>query len=168
MRRTPWDPTDFVKPSTMASKSDQKPGERFKIVPTVYLVLRQRDDILLARRCNTGFHDGEYSLPAGHLDGMETLVQAVVREAKEEIGIHLDGNCLRLGHVMHRKEGNEERANFFFVSTEWRGHPRIMEPLKCDDLRWFCLHKLPPNLIPYVQQAITCLIQGIAYSEYGW
>ena len=152
----------------MASKRNKKQGKRFQIIPTVYLLLRQRDDILLARRCNTGFHDGEYSLPAGHLDGMETLVRAVVREAKEEIGIDLNGSRLRLGHVMHRKESNEERVNFFFVGTGWRGHPRIMEPLKCNDLRWFPLRKLPPNLIPYVKQAIRCLMQGIVYSEYGW
>ena len=89
----------------MAGKSNKKPNKRFKIIPTVYLVLRRGRHILLARRCNTGFHDGEYSLPAGHLDGHETLVQAVVREAKEEIGIQLNRNRLRLGHVMHRRKG---------------------------------------------------------------
>lgn len=154
--------------STMARKRNKKQRKRFKIIPTVYLLLRQRGDILLARRCNTGFHDGEYSLPAGHLDGMESLVRAVIREAKEEIGIRLNGNRLRLGHVMHRKQSNEERVNFFFVATEWRGHPRIMEPLKCDDLRWFPVHRLPRNLIPYVRQAIRCLRRGVVYSEYGW
>jgi hypothetical protein len=69
---------------------------------------------------------------------------------------------------MHRKQSNEERVNFFFVGTEWRGHPRIMEPLKCDDLRWFPVHRLPWNLIPYVRQAIRCLRRGVVYSEYGW
>lgn len=43
-----------------------------------------------------------------------------------------------------------------------------MEPLKGDDLRWFSLRELPPNLIPYLKQAISCLVQGVAYSEYGW
>ena len=156
------------KSSITKSQTKQKTVERFKLIATVYLVLRQRDKILLARRCNTGFHDGEYSLPAGHLDSRETLVEAVVREAEEEIGIRLNRNRLRLGHVMHRKEGKEEKINFFFAATQWRGQPRIMEPQKCDDLRWFSLRKLPPDLIPYVRQAITCLIRGLGYSEYGW
>jgi ADP-ribose pyrophosphatase YjhB (NUDIX family) len=51
---------------------------RFTVIPTVCLVLRRDDTVLLARRCNTGFHDGEYSLPAGYLDGGETLVQALI------------------------------------------------------------------------------------------
>jgi len=152
----------------MATRHHRQQTQRFKVIPTVYLVLRRRNHILLARRCNTGFHDGEYSLPAGHLDGKETLVQAVIREAKEEIGIHLHRGGLQLAHVMHRKERKEERVNFFFVGTRWRGRPRIMEPLKCDDLRWFSLRDLPANTIPYVRQAIACLMQRDAYSEYGW
>lgn len=43
--------------------------EEFKIVSTVYLILIRNNEILLLRRYNTGFHDGEYSLPAGHLNG---------------------------------------------------------------------------------------------------
>ncbi|HIE41446.1 MAG TPA: NUDIX domain-containing protein, partial [Candidatus Aenigmarchaeota archaeon] len=72
------------------------PKERFKIIPTVYLVLIKDNKILLSRRFNTGFHDGEYSFPAGHLDGNETLIQAMVREAKEEIGIELKPEDLKL------------------------------------------------------------------------
>jgi len=61
--------------------------ERFKITPAVYLVLMKENKILLSQRYNTGYFDNHYSFPAGHLDGEETLKQAMVREAKEETGI---------------------------------------------------------------------------------
>lgn len=144
------------------------PKERFKIIPTVYLILLKDGKILLSRRRDTGFHDGEYSFPAGHLDGNETSVQAMVREAKEEIGVGLDPGDLKLVHVMHRKEPTEERINLFFTAEKWADEPEIMEPQKCDDLRWFGLDGLPSNVIPYVKQAINCFQNKIFYSEIGW
>jgi len=143
------------------------PKERFKILPTVYLVLVRENKILLSRRFNTGFHDGDYSFPAGHLDWNETLIQAMVREAKEEIGIELKPEDLKLAHVMHRKEPNEEIVNFFFTADKWVGKPKIMEPHKCDDLSWFEIDDLPTNVIPYIKQAIDCVRNKIFYSEIG-
>jgi len=124
--------------------------------------------ILLSRRYNTGFHDGEYSFPAGHLKGDETLIQTMIREAKEEIGVELNPDELKLVHVMHRKEPGEERVNFFFTAEKWKGEPKIMEPHRCDDLRWFDINNLPDNIIPYIKQTIKCVSQRVFYSEYGW
>ena len=124
--------------------------------------------ILLARRYNTGFHDGDYSFPAGHLDENETMVQAITREAKEEIGITLNPQDLKLVHVMHRKEPTEKRVNFFFVADNWEGEAKIMEPHKCDDLNWFDIDNLPRNVIPYIRQATICFRENRFYSEIGW
>jgi 8-oxo-dGTP pyrophosphatase MutT (NUDIX family) len=38
------------------------------------------------KRAGTGFGDGAYSLPCGHMDGGETAAQAAQREAAEELG----------------------------------------------------------------------------------
>lgn len=78
--------------------------ERFKFIPSVYLILLKDNKILLLRRYNTGFRDGEYSFVAGHLDGNETLRQAMIREAKEEANIELDLTDLELVHTMNRSE----------------------------------------------------------------
>ncbi|MEK7464953.1 MAG: NUDIX domain-containing protein, partial [Patescibacteria group bacterium] len=97
--------------------------ERFTIVPAVYLILIRDGEVLLGRRRNTGFHDGEYMLPSGHVDGGETFREAMIREAKEEIGIVLDSKDLRLVHTMHRKSGEQERGDFFFTTERWEGEP---------------------------------------------
>lgn len=142
------------------------------VIPTVYLVLVREDRILLCRRFSTGFMDGLYGFPAGHLrDDEETFSQAMVREAMEEIGVDIAQEDLELVHVMHRKQrelGDERRVNLFFVARMWRGEPRIMEPDKCDDLGWFELDRLPDNTIPYVRQAIDCFRKNIKYSECGF
>jgi len=146
--------------------------ERPRVIPTVYLVLTENNRILLSRRYNTGFQDGRYSLPAGHLNGREeTFIQAMVRETREEIGVRIEPENLELVHVMHRKQSkptDERRINLFFRASKWEGEPRIMEPDRCDDLRWFNLNRLPRNTIPYVRQAIKCVRNRIFYSEYGF
>jgi len=145
---------------------------RPKVIPTVYLVLVNGNKILLSRRYNTGFQDGNYSFPSGHLkDDEETLSQAMVREAKEEVGIEINSADLELVHAMHRKQQeptNERRINLFFTARKWKGEPKIMELDKCDDLQWFELDSLPDNTIPYIKQAINCIKKNSAYSEYGF
>ena len=139
--------------------------ERFKVTPSVYLVLMKDNKILLSRRYNTGYFDNHYSFPAGHLDGGETLKQAMVREAKEEIGIVLDQADLKLIHTMNRRIPDDERVDFFFTAKKWQGEPKIMEPEKCDDLNWFELNNLPKNIIPYIKQATESSLNNMIYSE---
>ena len=143
------------------------PKDRFKIIPTSHLILVKDGKILLLRRFNTGWGDGNYSVIAGHLDGNETFLQAMIREAKEEAGIELSQEDLEVVHVVHRKS-NEERIDFFILAKRWKGEPRNVEPHKCDDLSWFEMDKLPENTIPYIRQAIGCFRKGVFYSEHGW
>ncbi|HXF86321.1 MAG TPA: NUDIX domain-containing protein [Anaerolineales bacterium] len=134
---------------------------------TVHLFFFRGNKILLARRFNTGYRDGEYSVPAGHLDGGETVLQAAIREAREEVGLELEEHNLEFSSVMHRLDG-EERVDFFLQVKEWEGEPFNAEPEKCDDLRWEEIHDLPANLIPYVRRAIANHINGIRFDEFGW
>lgn len=143
------------------------PKERFKVIPAAHLFLIDNDSVLLLRRFNTGYEDGNYSVPAGHLDGNETVRTTMVREAQEEAGIQLKLADLSVVHVMHRK-ANEERIDFFVAARSWVGNPTIQEPNKCDELKWFPLKNLPPTIIPYVKSALENYQAGIMYSEFGW
>jgi 8-oxo-dGTP diphosphatase len=146
---------------------------RFKLVSAVHLLLMQDARVLLLRRFNTGYEDGNYSVPAGHLDGNESVSDAMIREAFEEAGISISASNLRVVHVMHRRSptldgSSNERIDFFLVASEWNGDPKIMEPDKCDELDWFPIDDLPPNVIPYIRQALDSYRQSSPYSEFGW
>lgn len=139
--------------------------ERFKLIVEACLILIREDEILLSRRYNTGYGDGYYSFPAGHLEEGETLKEGVVREAKEEVGIDINISDLELVHVMDRNVINNERIAFFFKAKEWKGNLINMEPEKCDDLKWFKINELPENTIPYIRSAITFYLNNTIYSE---
>jgi 8-oxo-dGTP diphosphatase len=140
---------------------------RARFPVTVHLLFFRDAKILLSRRFKTGFRDGEYSVPAGHLDGDETVISAAAREAAEEVGVHIEPQDLFFSSVMHRNEG-DERVDFFLHVRAWSGEPVNNEPNKCDDLRWEDIDSLPPNTIPYVRQAIQNHIDGIHFDEFGW
>jgi 8-oxo-dGTP diphosphatase len=143
--------------------------ERFKVVPAVYAILIKDNQILLLRRYNTGYQDGNYSFPAGHLDGRETLEDAIVREVKEEIGVNIEKQNLTLEHLIHRNADDSERIDFFYIVEKWDGEPRILEKDKCDELKWVGKYDLPENIVPEVRQAILNIFKSKSiYSDLGF
>lgn len=142
-----------------------------KNVPASYLVLLKDNKILLLRRYNTGYEDGNYSMVAGHVDPGETFTQCLIREAGEEAGILLKPEDLKVVHIMHRNSGmsvNNEIVDVFFIADKSAGKIENKESHKCDDLSWFELDNIPANIIPYIKQAIKNINDNIYYSEYGW
>lgn len=126
--------------------------------------------MLLLKRANTGYHDGDYGLIAGHVEASETFTDAIIREAQEEAGIALKPDHLQVVHVMHRKSDldKSERVDVYFLAKKWGGKIINKEPNKCSELKWFEADKLPSNTIGAVRKAITAVINQIPYSEYGW
>ena len=131
-----------------------------------YLILMRDGKVLLLRRHNTGYRDGEYGLPSGHLEKGESPIETVIREAKEEIGIDISPSLLHFQHVMYRKNDGQsnEYIDFFFVCNWWQGEPENLEPNKCDDLNWFRIDELPENTISYIQYLLHHL-KSESYSE---
>ena len=134
---------------------------------TVHLFFFRENQILLLRRFNTGFRDGEYSVPAGHLDGGETIMQAAIREAEEETGVQIAESDMTFATVMHRIE-DDERVDFFVQVHQWQGEQFNAEPEKCDELRWVAIDQLPENTIPYVRQALQNHLNDVRFDEFGW
>jgi 8-oxo-dGTP pyrophosphatase MutT (NUDIX family) len=140
---------------------------RFTFVSAVHLFLLRGEQVLLLRRFNTGYEDGNYSVPAGHLDGGEQVIQAAIREAREEIGIEIAPEDLAVAGIMHRK-AEDERIDVFVAATRWTGEPRNCEPDKCDELRWVDNDTLPENVIPYVRRALENYQAGRWFDSFGW
>jgi ADP-ribose pyrophosphatase YjhB (NUDIX family) len=140
---------------------------RNKAIPASYLILEKDGKILVARRCNTGYEDGVYQVPAGHVEEGELPTEALIREAKEEIGIDLDPSDLELVHVSYRPKHDEtgDRVDFFFRARNWKGEITNMEPGKCDDLKWVSFDEIPNSMTLHVRKAIENMNNDIFFEE---
>jgi ADP-ribose pyrophosphatase YjhB (NUDIX family) len=139
---------------------------RFTLRSAVYLFLIKDEKILLSKRQNTGWEDGNYTLISGHLEGNESVRDAMIREAKEEAGIKVLAEDLEVVVVMHRL-ANYEYVDFFLTTKKWEGEVENMEPEICEELKWFSLNNLPENMVPSMKKGLQNYQNGIFFSETG-
>ena len=138
---------------------------RLPVVAHVFLI--RNDTVLLARRRETGFEDGNYGSVGGHLESGETIVQAAVRECWEEVGVRLEPSDLQIIGVTHYTSPTGDGIDFFLRAERWTGEP--FAKTECDDLRWCDFYDLPQNTIPFVRRALVHhLISGVWFDETGW
>ena len=127
---------------------------RFDLFPvSVHLFFRRSDLVLMVRRSGTGFCDGMYSVPAGHVMQAESVLQAAAREAREEVGLEVSPSNLTVVGTMYRRS-TEARVDFFLEAGRWSGEPRNLEPHRCNEVAWFPMFGLPDDTIPYVRRAL--------------
>ncbi len=128
------------------------------------ILLNERDEVLLGRR--RGSHGaGEWALPGGSVAFGETLEQAVAREIKEETGLVVVkftfvSVCDELRYI------DSDRKHFVDISFLGRydgGEPRVMEPEKCVEWRWFPLGSLPEPLMESTALTLRCYQDRVAY-----
>jgi len=126
--------------------------ERFKTTVAIFVGLRnEKGEILLQQRINTGFMDGYWDFSAsGHLEQGESIRECAVRELKEEIGIIANEHDLKIVHIS-QSNGERQYLQFTFILDEWQGVPKICEPDKCSDLRYFSPDNLPDKCTPNVR-----------------
>jgi 8-oxo-dGTP diphosphatase len=141
---------------------------RHGVVIDVHALLLSDGRILLGRRQNTGYEDGSWHVPAGHLEPGESVVAALRREAREELSVEVAADAVKLVHVMHRAGAGGGRMAVFFLVREWSGEIRNVEPHKCGSLRWFRVDDLPRNVVPYLRDALEHIALGRAMSLDGW
>lgn len=137
-----------------------------RIGTNILLVKDQK--VLLARRVNTGWADGKYALPGGHLEENETALQAAVRELKEELGIIISEDRLNFFATALVTDDDEYVYFEFYVEIQDEV-PINAEPNKCSDISWFGIKDLPNDLHDIFRTIIEKgYLNGEKYLEIGY
>jgi 8-oxo-dGTP pyrophosphatase MutT (NUDIX family) len=148
--------------------------DRFVLVPASYVYLLREGaagtEVLLQLRRGTPYMDGHWAAAAaGHVERGETAYDAARREALEELGVtDVD---LEFAFTMQRTQHAEpidERVDWFFTARSWSGEPRVVEPEKAAEIRWYPLDALPTPMVPHEAHALAHLFSGAAYLTFGW
>lgn len=148
---------------------DDHLGERTLLVAAAYVALMRegpggRDEVLLLLRDGTGYMDGYWAMPAGHVDPGESMHEAAVREAAEEAGVLVDAGDLTPVTVLHRFERGgppvEQRVDAFFTARRWSGVPALQEAEKAAAMGWFPVDELPEPVVPHERLVLDALARG--------
>jgi 8-oxo-dGTP pyrophosphatase MutT (NUDIX family) len=139
--------------------------DRFPLV-THTLLRRGGGELLLLRRANSGYLDGYYVMPGGHVQAGETIVEAAVRECAEETGIVIAVDNVRPLAVLPYLNAAQQGVDFVMGAHLWEGEPRINEPERFDDLVWAAPQALPVKCAPYLPTLLTMVDEGDWFHEF--
>lgn len=116
-------------------------------------IVNKNNELLLQKRAVPAEKD-HWCIPGGRVELFETLEQTVIREAKEETGldvkiISIMGVC---NHII--KEENAHWVAASYLCKIEKGEPKIMEPDKASDMKWFSLDNLPEKITITTKKAL--------------
>ena len=146
----------------------QSDNSKAALAVAVHVFFVEDKKVLLLKRANTGFKDGQWSVPAGRLEIGESISHAACREAKEEVGVDLNLEDLNTPLIMNHHDERGERLYAFFKPTQWSGTFENMELDKCEKIEWFDRNSLPDSLVAHVKHALEAMDKDSTYEEYGF
>ena len=133
-----------------------KPGKDYIGVGCGAVIVNENNEILLQLR-NKAPEKEYWSIPGGKVEMFETLEEAVKREVKEETDVNVKViECLGIcNHIVTNEETHWVSPSFLCKIIE--GEPKIMEPTKHLDMKWFSLDNLPEKLTITTKDAVSNL-----------
>ena len=144
-------------------------AERFTLNAASHALVIHNDNLLVLRRFNTGWMDGMYTTPTGHIEKGESASEAAARELLEESGLLARPEDMEHAITVHRQnESKEVYFDNYFIAKAWTGEPYMAEPDKSDRIEWVALDNLPDDTVPTVSRAIKAYLVGEHYAEEGW
>ncbi|HET8658174.1 MAG TPA: NUDIX domain-containing protein [Micromonosporaceae bacterium] len=154
----------------MPTSATRRTSVRHRRIVDVHVLLIDQCRVLLTLRQGTGYADGQWQVPSGHLEDQEHTAECAAREAAEEIGIILDPARLTLAHLIDHRAPDDAapRLGVFYTATHWTGTPVNAEPHKCGGIGWFPLDRVPTSTVPYHAAAIANVTAGRVHSVFGW
>jgi len=140
----------------------------YKLPAYVGIILKKDNQVLLVKRHNTDWASGCWNFPGGLLEENETLINAAIREAQEEIGVTLNDNNMKLVQVLHVRKSETNTKDIFgfgFLVESWQGTPVNNEPHRHSEIGWFDLNNLPEKMTDHALAAIDGIKNNRIYSE---
>ncbi|MFJ2782090.1 NUDIX domain-containing protein [Kitasatospora sp. NPDC087315] len=141
----------------------------------VAVIAHDQDQCLVATvhyAANSWSNTPAWTIPGGKVEVGERLDEAAARELREETGLIVAAEDLRLVHTVQVAVGWDGRGPFLlsvFLATAWRGELTNTEPDKHLDVLWSPADALPLPMFPTSHAALTLYLSGgRGFSTHGW
>lgn len=137
---------------------------------SVNLIANNNGKVLFIRRISSNWANGKLQLPGGKVEVGESPTAAVIREAKEELGVALSQDDIYpIGVLFVNDNGNEYYAMQFGIRSGNDYQYKIAEPDKCSELVWAEINNLPSDVIDIFKAIINEMLKDEKILiEYGY
>ncbi|MFH1522537.1 MAG: NUDIX domain-containing protein [Patescibacteria group bacterium] len=128
------------------------------------MIQNEKEEVLLGLR--KGSHgEGEWCFPGGHLEFGETVFQTAKREVKEETDLDVEEfEVISVSDEMRYVETDDKHYLGIGVKIVYLGgEPKIMEPDKCKEWRWFDIDNLPDKIFEGTEAVINNYLNKVIY-----
>ncbi len=128
------------------------------------MIQNKKGQVLLGLR--QGSHGaGEWSFPGGHLEFGETIFDCAKREVKGETGLEINQfQLISVSEDLKYIKSDNKHYITIGILTEYKGGiPKLLEPNKCREWRWYDLNNLPDNLFEGTEMIIKNFKAGKIY-----
>jgi 8-oxo-dGTP diphosphatase len=120
------------------------------------LAILREGKLLLYRRRNAP-EAGCWSIVGGKVDHMERAIDSARREAQEESGLAIGAVDLLCISEQIIEEERQHWLSLIYMTEDFAGEARVMEPEKLPEFGWFPLDALPAPLSRFAADAVKAL-----------
>ena len=125
----------------------------------VHLFLIKDGKVLVEKRNNRSYRNGQYDVIAGHIIGGHDVYDEMIRIAKKEVNIDIKREDLRPIQVMHHNGEVSEYIHYFFIAEKYEGELNNNETEICEYLAWEEFRYPVNNMMDYINYAIKCYLE---------
>ena len=101
------------------------------------MILNNKNQVLLIKKQGKDY----WERPGGKVEYGEKVISALKREILEETGIQI--SVKKFMEINEPITSKGHWIGFHYLANYKKGKPRILEPNKHSDVRWFGMNKLP-------------------------
>lgn len=107
-------------------------------------IINEDGKILLQRRSNNvHYNNGKWGMIANHVGINQTLIDALLQKAIEEIGYEINPNDIRYLTMLKRNEEREQRFTYFYyIKTTIKDEDIKLNTYLATDKKWFDFYEL--------------------------
>ena len=107
-------------------------------------IINKDGKILLQRRSeHVHYNNGKWGMVANHVGVNQTLIDALIQKAQEEIGYDINPSDVRYLTMLKRQEEREQRFTYFYyLKTDIKEEDIKLNPYLATDKKWFDFYEL--------------------------
>lgn len=109
----------------------------------LFIINREGKILLQKRSDNVHYNNGKYGMIANHVGIDQTLVDALIQKAQEEIGYDINPSDIRYLTMLKRNEEREQRFTYFYyIKTDIKDEDIKLNTYLATEKKWFDFYDL--------------------------